>query len=97
VLFTKFITTLTGPCDPILLPSVSEQVDYEIELAFVIGRSGKHISEDKALEHVAGYMVINDVSARDLQFADGQWTRGKTFDSSTPCGPSIKWCLAWRH
>ncbi len=89
IFFTKFASTLTGPASPILLPpeNLSRQVDFEVELAFVIGRGGKRISRQTALGHVAGYMVLNDVSARDLQFADRQWTRGKSLDSFAPCGP----------
>ena len=89
IIFTKFITSLAGPRDNILLPHVSEQIDYEIELAFVIGKGGKHIPEERALEHVAGYMVFNDVTARDIQFGDKQWVRGKSCDTFAPCGPAL--------
>ncbi len=89
IIFTKFVTSLAGPRDPIILPRVSSQVDYEVELVFVIGKGGKHILEKDALEHVAGYMVFNDISARDIQFGDGQWTRGKSCDTFAPCGPAL--------
>jgi 2-keto-4-pentenoate hydratase/2-oxohepta-3-ene-1,7-dioic acid hydratase in catechol pathway len=89
IIFTKFVTSLNGPRDNIVLPRVSEQIDYEIELAFVIGKGGKHISEERALEHVAGYMVFNDVTARDIQFGDKQWVRGKSCDTFAPCGPAL--------
>jgi 2-keto-4-pentenoate hydratase/2-oxohepta-3-ene-1,7-dioic acid hydratase in catechol pathway len=89
IIFTKFVTSLTGPRDPIVLPRASEKVDYEVELAFVIGKGGKHIPEKDALEHVAGYMAFNDISARDIQFGDGQWTRGKSCDTFAPCGPAL--------
>ena len=89
IIFAKFPTALTGPRDPVRLPKISQQVDYEVELAFVIGRGGKHILEARAFEHVAGYMVLNDVTARDIQFGDKQWVRGKTFDTFAPCGPAL--------
>jgi len=89
IIFTKFVTSLTGPRDPIALPRASEKVDYEVELAFVIGKGGKHIPEKEALGRVAGYMVFNDISARDIQFGDGQWTRGKSCDTFAPCGPAL--------
>ena len=89
IFFTKFPTTLTGPGSPIKLPpnNVTSKVDFEVELAFVIGREGKRIKRKNAMEHVAGYMVLNDVSARDVQFGDRQWCRGKSFDTFAPCGP----------
>ena len=89
IIFTKFITSLTGPRDNVVLPRVSEQIDYEVELAFVIGKGGKHIPEERALEHVAGCMVFNDVTARDIQFGDKQWVRGKSCDTFAPCGPAL--------
>ena len=89
IIFTKFVTSLTGPRDNVVLPRASEQVDYEIELAFIMGKGGKHISEERALKHVAGYMVFNDVSARDIQFGDKQWVRGKSCDTFAPCGPAL--------
>jgi 2-keto-4-pentenoate hydratase/2-oxohepta-3-ene-1,7-dioic acid hydratase in catechol pathway len=89
IIFTKFATTLTGPYDPIRLPPkrVSSQVDYEVELALVIGREARGVKAKDALDYVAGYMVMNDVSARDCQFNDKQWVRAKSFDSFGPCGP----------
>ncbi|HZS43473.1 MAG TPA: fumarylacetoacetate hydrolase family protein [Blastocatellia bacterium] len=87
--FTKFNSALAGANDPVILPRISQQVDYEAELAFVIGREGKNISYDNALDHVAGYMVFNDVSARDWQFRTGQFTAGKTFDTFASCGPFL--------
>lgn len=89
VLFAKYRNALTGPTSPICLPAVSEEIDYEGELAVVIGRRGKDIPEDKALEHVAGYMAFHDVSARDLQFQTGQWLSGKALDTFAPCGPAL--------
>jgi 2-keto-4-pentenoate hydratase/2-oxohepta-3-ene-1,7-dioic acid hydratase in catechol pathway len=89
IIFAKFATTLAGPTSPIRLPpeNVTSKVDYEIELAFVIGREAKRVPRARAMDCVAGYMVLNDVTARDAQFADGQWVRGKSFDTFAPCGP----------
>jgi 2-keto-4-pentenoate hydratase/2-oxohepta-3-ene-1,7-dioic acid hydratase in catechol pathway len=89
LLFAKWSNTLIGAGDAILLPDESEQVDYEAELGVVIGTQGRHISEADALEHVRGYLCLNDVSARDLQFSDGQWTRGKSPDTFCPVGPRL--------
>jgi 2,4-diketo-3-deoxy-L-fuconate hydrolase len=89
IIFTKFATSLTGPRDNIILPRISTQIDFEIELAFVIGKTGKHISKEHALEHVAGYMIFNDVTARDIQCSDKQWVRGKSCDTFAPCGPAL--------
>ena len=89
IFFLKSNNTICGPGDAIVLPEVSKQVDYEAELAVVIGKGGKNIPEDKAYEHVAGYMMLNDVSARDLQSADKQWFRGKSCDTFAPIGPWI--------
>lgn len=89
VFFAKYRSALTGPYEPIILPRVSAQVDYEAELAVVIGRPGRHIPESRALEYVAGYMAFNDVSARDYQFRSTQWIQGKTFDTFAPCGPYL--------
>ena len=71
------------------LPSTSQKVDYEAEVAFVIGDRCKDVSEDQAMDHVAGYMLLNDLSARDLQFSTPQWMPGKVFDGSAPCGPAL--------
>ena len=82
-------TALTGPFDPIIKPKIVQQLDYEGELAVVIGRRCKDICEEDALSYIFGYMILNDVSARDIQFRDGQWTRGKGFDSFAPMGPYL--------
>ena len=89
IFFSKFRNALTGPFDPIVLPRNSQEVDFEGELAVVIGTAGKHIAIDDALAHVAGYAVMNDVSARDLQLQTSQWTAGKTLDTFAPFGPGI--------
>ena len=91
IIFTKFPTTLAGPYADVRLPpkSVTSQVDFEVELAFVIGSEARRVKRREAMDHVAGYMVMNDVSARDVQFGDGQWVRGKSFDTFGPCGPWI--------
>ena len=73
----------------VTLPAASDKVDYEAEVAFVIGRRAQEVSEADALEHVAGYTLLNDLSARDLQFATPQWMPGKVFDGSAPCGPAL--------
>jgi 2-keto-4-pentenoate hydratase/2-oxohepta-3-ene-1,7-dioic acid hydratase in catechol pathway len=89
IFFLKSNNTICGPGDPILVPPATQQCDYEAELAFVIGKGGKNIPEDRAYEHVAGYLCMNDVSARDMQKADGQWFRGKSCDTFAPIGPWI--------
>jgi 2-keto-4-pentenoate hydratase/2-oxohepta-3-ene-1,7-dioic acid hydratase in catechol pathway len=89
LLFAKWPNTLIGDGDPVVLPPESTQVDYEAELGVVIGTKAKRVSERDALDHVEGYICVNDVSARDLQFADGQWTRGKSPDSFCPVGPRL--------
>jgi len=71
------------------LPGNSRKVDYEAEVAFVVGRRAKDVGEDEALGHVAGYTLLNDLSARDLQFSTPQWMSGKVFDGSAPCGPAL--------
>jgi acylpyruvate hydrolase len=88
-LFAKFANTLVGHREPIVLPSVSRQVDYEGELAVVIGRGGKHIPKERAFDSIAGFAPFNDVTARDYQRRTLQWLQGKTFDSSGPMGPAI--------
>jgi 2-keto-4-pentenoate hydratase/2-oxohepta-3-ene-1,7-dioic acid hydratase in catechol pathway len=88
-IFAKFRNALVGPDATVRLPAASEKVDYEAEVAFVIGRRAKEVSEAEALDHVAGYMLLNDLSARDLQFATPQWMPGKVFDGSAPCGPCL--------
>lgn len=89
MLFAKYRNALTGPTSPIVLPKLSQESDYEAELAVVIGKRGKDVSIENALDHVAGYMAFHDVSARDLQFRAGQWLSGKTLDTFAPCGPSL--------
>jgi len=89
VVFSKFTTAVTGPGDPIVLPAASRKVDYEAELAVVIGRRAKGVARDRAYDVVLGYTNFNDVSARDLQFADRQWQRGKSCDTFAPFGPWI--------
>jgi 2-keto-4-pentenoate hydratase/2-oxohepta-3-ene-1,7-dioic acid hydratase in catechol pathway len=89
MLFAKYRNALTGPTSPIVLPKMSQEIDYEAELAVVIGKRGKDIPVENALEHVAGYMAFHDVSARDLQFRAGQWLSGKSLDTFAPCGPCL--------
>jgi 2-keto-4-pentenoate hydratase/2-oxohepta-3-ene-1,7-dioic acid hydratase in catechol pathway len=89
LLFAKWPNALIGPGQPIVLPALSSQVDYEAELAVVIGERVRGASVDTALEAVAGFVCLNDVTARDLQFADGQWTRAKSFDTFCPVGPEL--------
>jgi 2-keto-4-pentenoate hydratase/2-oxohepta-3-ene-1,7-dioic acid hydratase in catechol pathway len=91
VIFNKFPTSVCGHDDPILLPPISTQVDYEAELVVVIGQGGRHIAEANALEHVAGYCCGHDVSARDWQLGKPgkQWLLGKTFDTFAPFGPHL--------
>ncbi|XP_035235129.1 fumarylacetoacetate hydrolase domain-containing protein 2A [Anguilla anguilla] len=91
IIFSKFPSAVTGPYDDITLPEESKEVDWEVELAFVIGRKGKHIKEKEALSYVAGFTVANDVSARDWQMHRNgkQWLLGKTFDSFCPLGPAL--------
>lgn len=88
-LFAKFRNALCGPASPIVLPRVSTQIDYEGELAVVIGRRCKDVPETEALTCVAGYTIMNDVSARDLQMQSSQWMTGKTLDTFAPTGPGI--------
>jgi 2-keto-4-pentenoate hydratase/2-oxohepta-3-ene-1,7-dioic acid hydratase in catechol pathway len=89
LLFAKWPNTLIGPGEPIVIPDVTKQVDYEAELGVVIGQTVRNASADNALDAVAGYLCLNDVSARDLQFADKQWTRGKSPDTFCPIGPQL--------
>ena len=89
ITFSKYVTCVTSPAAPVFLPRTSEKVDYEAELAVVIGRRAKHVPVDRAFHHVLGYTNFNDVSARDFQFADGQWQRGKSCDTFAPLGPAI--------
>ncbi len=87
--FAKYRNTLIGPTSPILLPRVSSQIDYEGELAFIIGTRCKEVAEQDALQYVAGYTIMNDVSARDLQMRTSQYIAGKTLDTFAPMGPGI--------
>jgi 2-keto-4-pentenoate hydratase/2-oxohepta-3-ene-1,7-dioic acid hydratase in catechol pathway len=89
LIFNKLPNTLSAHNAPIVLPSISEKVDYEAELAVIIGRRAKAVREDEALDYVFGYAPLNDVSARDLQFGDGQFTRGKGLDGFAPIGPYL--------
>ena len=89
VMFSKFSNCVIAPGEPVVVPSTSQQVDYEAELAVVIGRRAKHVPADRAYDYVLGYTAFNDVSARDFQFADGQWQRGKSCDTFAPMGQTI--------
>ena len=89
LLFCKTANALNGPHDPILLPKSSDQIDWEVELAVIIGKAGKRIPKDQALSHIAGFCVMNDVSGRRAQFAHSQWFRGKSFDTFAPLGPAL--------
>jgi 2-keto-4-pentenoate hydratase/2-oxohepta-3-ene-1,7-dioic acid hydratase in catechol pathway len=90
IVFTKVPECVVGPHDEVLVPSkVSAQIDYEAELAVVIGKGGKNIARDAAMSHVFGYTVVNDVTARDVQMRHGQWDLGKSFDTFCPMGPWI--------
>ena len=89
IYFTKAPTTVTGPFDDIVYPRVTEKLDYEVELAIVIGKEGKYIPEDKVYSHIAGYTVLNDVTARDLQRLHVQWFKGKSLDTFAPMGPYL--------
>jgi acylpyruvate hydrolase len=88
-LFAKFASSLTGPADDLCLSDVSSKLDYEGELAIVIGRRCRSVSPDNAIANVAGAMILNDTTARDLQFNATQWLAGKAVDESTPCGPAL--------
>jgi 2-keto-4-pentenoate hydratase/2-oxohepta-3-ene-1,7-dioic acid hydratase in catechol pathway len=87
--FAKFRNALAAPGATVALPAASEKVDYEAEVAFVIGRRCQAVGGAEALDYVAGYMLLNDLSARDLQFATPQWIPGKVFDGAAPCGPAL--------
>jgi 2-keto-4-pentenoate hydratase/2-oxohepta-3-ene-1,7-dioic acid hydratase in catechol pathway len=89
LLFAKWPNTLIGPGEPIVVPTLSDRVDYEAELGVVIGSRVRGVSVENALEAVAGYICANDVTARDLQRGDGQWTRGKSLDTFCPVGPTL--------
>ncbi len=89
LLFAKWPNTLIGPGDSIVIPKITETVDYEAELGVVIGRQARQVGTDDMLDFVAGYLCVNDVSARDLQFSDKQWVRGKSLDTFAPVGPKL--------
>jgi 2-keto-4-pentenoate hydratase/2-oxohepta-3-ene-1,7-dioic acid hydratase in catechol pathway len=89
VIFIKPSTAVIGPGDKIVMPAMSKRVDYEGELALVIGRKAKNVEPHEALQYVLGATCLNDVTARDLQKKDGQWTRAKSFDTFAPMGPYI--------
>ncbi len=97
LLFLKPNTSVIGPGDAIVLPAMSERVEHEGELAVVIGRIARHVSEADAAQLVFGYTIANDVTARDLQQRDGQWTRAKGFDTFCPLGPVIDTELDLEH
>jgi 2-keto-4-pentenoate hydratase/2-oxohepta-3-ene-1,7-dioic acid hydratase in catechol pathway len=88
-IFAKYRNALADPGAAVPLPAASQKVDFEAEVAFVIGRRARDVPEDRALDHVAGYTLFNDLSARDLQFSTPQWMPGKVFDGSAPCGPAL--------
>ncbi|SIT72814.1 fumarylacetoacetate hydrolase family protein [Microbacterium sp. RU33B] len=90
MLFFKPNTSVVGPNDHIVLPRQSERIDFEGEVAAVIGRVAKNVPRESALDYVFGYTIANDVTARDLQKSDGQWARAKGFDTSCPLGPAIE-------
>jgi 2-keto-4-pentenoate hydratase/2-oxohepta-3-ene-1,7-dioic acid hydratase in catechol pathway len=90
VLFLKPTTALIAHGDEIVWPAASQRVDYEAEVAVVIGKTCKNVSPEEAPAHIFGYTALNDVTARDLQKADGQWTRAKSFDTFCPVGPTIE-------
>jgi len=90
IIFLKPPTSVIGPGDPIVRPSCSSRVDYEAELAIVIGKTARYVPENQVAQHIFGYTCANDVTARDLQQKDGQWTRAKGFDTFCPVGPWIE-------
>ena len=89
IIFAKASSALNGPFDPVIMPQSSLQVDWEVELAVVIGRQGKRITAEHAFDFIAGFTIMNDVSGRDVQFKDDQWFRGKSFDTFAPLGPAL--------
>ena len=92
LVFAKFANTIIGPDDEIVRPPTTRELDYEAELVVVIGTAGKHIPPAHALDHVAGYTIGHDVSARDLQRTDAQWVRAKSSDTFAPLGPALVTC-----
>lgn len=89
IIFMKPTTAVIGPNEAIVRPAISERVDYEGELALVIKKRARNVKAEDYRDYVLGYTILNDVTARDLQYADGQWTRGKSFDTFAPIGPVI--------
>ncbi len=90
LVFAKFPSSIISATDPVLIPEkITDQVDYEVELGVIIGKKAKNVKKEDALNYVFGYTVLNDVSARDLQFEDGQWVRAKSLDTFCPLGPVI--------
>src|SRR5258707_10526175 len=89
VVFFKLVPSIVGPGEAIVLPKITEQPDYEAEFAFVIGKGGFQIPADDAMSHVYGYTIINDVSARDIQFSTSQWSLSKSLPTFCPMGPAI--------
>lgn len=87
--FAKYANTVIGPNEPIIIPRLTDNVDYEAEFGFVIGKRARHVSEADALKYVGGYLPLNDISARDYQARTSQWTLGKTFDAFLPMGPAL--------
>jgi 2-keto-4-pentenoate hydratase/2-oxohepta-3-ene-1,7-dioic acid hydratase in catechol pathway len=88
-IFLKLASAVIGPEEPVRIPSLTQQPDYEVELAIVIGKPGRNIAKENWQNHVFGYTILNDVSARDIQFATSQWTLGKSFYTFCPIGPAI--------
>jgi len=97
ILFMKPATSLIGPLDDIIYPSQSRRVDYEAELAIVMAKTCRDVKATDAAEVILGYTCLNDVTARDLQVSDGQWTRAKSFDTFAPVGPWIETDIADPH
>jgi 2-keto-4-pentenoate hydratase/2-oxohepta-3-ene-1,7-dioic acid hydratase in catechol pathway len=89
IVFAKWANTLIGDGAPIVIPRESYRVDYEAELAFVVGTRARRVPEERAYDVIAGYMCLNDVSVRDYQMRTSQWTLGKVFDTHAPCGPFL--------
>ncbi|NDD26951.1 MAG: FAA hydrolase family protein [Proteobacteria bacterium] len=89
LMFAKFASSIVGPEAPVEIPPASSRIDYEVELAVIIGRRGRMISPEAARDHIFGYTIINDVTARDLQRSDRQWVRAKSFDTFCPMGPAV--------
>jgi 2,4-diketo-3-deoxy-L-fuconate hydrolase len=87
IIFSKATTSISGPDDDVIQPPASTKLDWEVELAIVIGTKARHVSKEKALEHVAGYCVVNDVSERAFQLQSSQWDKGKSYDTFGPIGP----------